>query len=241
MIRYSPVHSADGLSGAGLPNEGEPNAGAADPAAGARPADDPKAAKILAAAKTAFLELGYADASMDVVARRASASKTTVYSRFPSKEALFAATIAGECGRWGLGFAPEDFDAATIEEALLAIGRRYLGLVWSPDALRIRQIVMGEASKFPELARAYLDAGPRRVWTLLAALFARAAARGAARVDDPAFAAEQFLAALRSRSDYELVLGLREPPPPAEVEAFLADAIRLFVRGLRPDAGPAPG
>ena len=58
---------------------------------------DAKEEKILAAARDLFLELGYAATSMDLVAQRAKASKTTLYTRFPSKETLFAETISTEC------------------------------------------------------------------------------------------------------------------------------------------------
>src|SRR5687768_754702 len=105
MIRYSPVQP-----------DSDPAAGGAD---GAAERQDPKAERILEAAKEAFMELGFAATSMDMVAQRARASKTTLYTRFPSKEALFAATISAECERRGMQFRPETFDGVPVEEALL--------------------------------------------------------------------------------------------------------------------------
>src|ERR1700722_8250715 len=94
---------------------------------------EPKEQQILAAAKELFLERGYATTSMDMVAQRARASKTTLYTRFPSKEALFAATITAECEARGMVFRPSDFDHLPIAEALHQIGRRFVDLICSPE------------------------------------------------------------------------------------------------------------
>ena len=52
---------------------------------------------ILEAATRVFFESGYADASMDEIAREAGVSKQTVYSHFGAKEALFGAFIRDNC------------------------------------------------------------------------------------------------------------------------------------------------
>ncbi len=56
-----------------------------------------KMAQVNEAAHRLFLEHGFAATSMDAVAREAGVSKATLYSYFPSKEALFAHLIADEC------------------------------------------------------------------------------------------------------------------------------------------------
>ena len=50
--------------------------------------------RILDAAQKLFLEKGFAGASIDEIAEMAPASKPTIYSHFPGKEALFAAVVA---------------------------------------------------------------------------------------------------------------------------------------------------
>ena len=49
--------------------------------------------RILDAAGRVFLEHGFQGASVDEIAEVASAGKPTIYARFPSKQALFAAVI----------------------------------------------------------------------------------------------------------------------------------------------------
>ncbi|WP_448206097.1 TetR/AcrR family transcriptional regulator [Azospirillum sp. sgz302134] len=198
------------------------------------PKTDPKTERILAASKETFLELGYAATSMDLVAQRARVSKTTLYTRFPSKEELFVATIHAECEQRGMRFTPDAFDGMALEEALRCAGRRFVDLIWSREAMKVHQIVLGEAARFPELAQLYFQAGPEKGIDCFTALFERLVQRGLADIEEPAFAAIQFLAALQGGSHCALELGLCDFPPDEERDAFVRKAVALFVRGIGP-------
>lgn len=195
---------------------------------------DPKTEQILAASRKIFLDLGYAGASMDLVAQRAQVSKTTLYTRFASKEELYAATISAECERHGMRFVPEEFDAMEVEEALRLLGRRFVDLVWSEAAIRVFQSVAGEASRNTEPARIYHQSGPEKGIGAVIALFEHLAARGAIDTNDPAFAAHQFLACLQSGPYCALVLNLMPEPSTEERHAYVDKAVALFVRGILP-------
>src|SRR5271157_1063203 len=54
--------------------------------------------RILCAARQAFLDHGFEGASIDRIAVAARSGKATIYARYPSKQALFAAAIT----RYGL-------------------------------------------------------------------------------------------------------------------------------------------
>ncbi|HEV7368311.1 TetR/AcrR family transcriptional regulator [Arenibaculum sp.] len=195
---------------------------------------DPKLDKILSAARAAFLEHGFAATSMDLIAQTARVSKTTLYTRFPSKEALFAATVETECRRSGMHFAPEAFDDVPLDEALRRIGLRFLALLWSPGAMRLRQMVTGEAARFPELAEIFCSSGPDRGCDAVARFFARAVAqrRLPSTGFDPAFLGGQFMAALKGRLDWDLSFGRRPVPTEEERERHVRAAVALFLRGL---------
>ncbi len=197
---------------------------------------DPKTEQILAAARDIFLDLGYAAASMDLVAQRARVSKTTLYTRFPSKEELYSATISTECDRRGLWFQPEQFDGLPVREVLIQVGRRFVDLIWSDAAIRVHQSVMGEAARMPEVARLFFQAGPEKAKANFTALFDRLEARGVIRTDDPAFVAEQFLTAMQGGAYCALSIGLCPQPDEAERAAFVAKAVDLFIGGLIPAA-----
>ncbi|AWU95998.1 TetR/AcrR family transcriptional regulator [Azospirillum ramasamyi] len=197
-------------------------------------AHDAKAEQILAAAREVFLELGYAATSMDQVAQQARVSKTTLYTRFPSKEELYTAVISAECERRGLRFAAEMFDGLPLREILVQVGRRFVDLVWSEAAIRVHQSVAGEATRMPLAAQLYFQAGPEQGIASFVALFTRLAERGVIATDDPAFVARQFLAVLQGGSYCQLVLGLCPRPTEEERYAFVDKAIDLFLHGVAP-------
>jgi TetR/AcrR family transcriptional repressor of mexJK operon len=185
---------------------------------------DVKEEKILAAARGLFM----------VVAHRAKASKTTLYTRFPSKEALFAATISSECERRGMRFSTADFENLPVEQALQQIGRRFVDLIWSPEAVRVEQIVTAEAARFPEVAETFLREGPERVMAQVADYLASATARGFLAVEDPGLASRQFLMLLKGMPHCAMVLGLEAAPTGEARDEFVAKTVRLFLDGTRP-------
>jgi TetR/AcrR family transcriptional regulator, mexJK operon transcriptional repressor len=194
--------------------------------------DDPKEEKILAAAAEAFLEFGYAGTSMDIVAQRARASKTTLYTRFASKEELFAATISAYCIHHGMELQLDEMLRQPPEKVLCRIGRNFVDLILSPQAVRMEQIITGEAPRFPEVARIFHEAGPQRTINVVARYLAEAAARGQLSVADPQFTARQFLMSLKAPNcEQMLALPLM---PPEERDAFVAKVVRLFLDGTAP-------
>ena len=193
-----------------------------------------KEKQILTAAKELFLERGYAATSMDMVAQRARASKTTLYTRFPSKEALFAATVMAECEARGMVFRPSDFDGVPIGEALHRIGRRFVDLICSTEAVCLHQVITGEAARFPEVAEAFKRVGPDRIVAAVADYFAQAQARGQLDIEDPLFAAEYFLTSLKGMPHGDLLLGVRGTPSEAERERFVGSVVRMFLTGATP-------
>ncbi|HUN50419.1 MAG TPA: TetR/AcrR family transcriptional regulator [Candidatus Sulfotelmatobacter sp.] len=195
---------------------------------------EPKEQQILTAAKELFLEKGYAATSMDMVAQRARASKTTLYTRFPSKEALFAATVKAECEARGMVFRPSDFDGVPIGEALYRIGRRFVDLICSVEAVCLHQVITGEAARFPEVAEAFKRVGPDRIVAAVADYFAQAKARGQLDIEDPLFAAEYFLTSLKGMPHGDLLLGVRQIPSEAERERFVGNVVRMFLKGATP-------
>ncbi|WP_042694577.1 TetR/AcrR family transcriptional regulator [Azospirillum sp. B506] len=200
---------------------------------------DAKAEQIVAAARDVFLELGYAATSMDQVAQQARVSKTTLYTRFPSKEELYTAVISAECERRGLYFAPEMFDGMPLRDVLVQVGRRFTDLLWSDAAIRVHQSVVGEATRMPVATRLYFQAGPEQAVANFATLFTRLNERGLIATDDPAFVARQFLSAMQGGAYCQLVLGLCPPPTEEDRHAFIDKAVDLFYAVSRRDIGHA--
>jgi TetR/AcrR family transcriptional regulator, mexJK operon transcriptional repressor len=195
---------------------------------------DAKATQILDAAMGIFIERGYAETSMDHVAQMARVSKTTLYTRFPSKELLFGACVERECERVGIIFDPEELIELPLEEALFRIARAFTEIHGSPTRLRAEQILAAESQRFPEVARVFLEHGPGRSDAAVTTFFRLAAERGLIQADDPGFVAEAFFGVAKAGLCYECELGLKPLPDHAQRENDARRAVHLFLHGILP-------
>ena len=89
--------------------------------------------RILDAAGKAFLERGFEGASVEEIAVVACAGKPTIYARFASKEALFAAVVARKV-RANTSIECVATMGSTIEQRLEAIASVLLGRIYRPRA-----------------------------------------------------------------------------------------------------------
>lgn len=194
----------------------------------AEPTKDARELQILEAARDLFLDQGYAATSMDQVASRARVSKTTLYTRFPSKEVLFESTIRWRCSAHGMVFTPETFADFTIADALAAIAQRFLDLLNSPEAIRVEQVVIGESVRFPEVARIFLEAAPGQTVQTVSAFMASAMAQGKLAPGDPVLMARHFLMVVKAHS------AGGDPACPMPMSAPVAATVALFLDGARP-------
>ena len=111
---------------------------------------------IVTAALAEFLEKGFAEATMESVARRAGVAKGTPYRYFPTKEALFSGVVEQK-----IAGAFIDFDASKREpgESVEAFLRRSI-LAAMEDIERkgraaIARLVVVEGVRFPALIEIY--------------------------------------------------------------------------------------
>src|SRR5579864_1799618 len=69
---------------------------------------------------------------------------------------------------------------------------RQLTVVLTPRLMQLRRLVIGEATRFPELAKVLYERGPQRAIAALAQTFKHLAGHGLLVIDDPLIAASQF-------------------------------------------------
>lgn len=196
-----------------------------------------KERQILAGAARAFAEDGYEGASMSRIASLAGVSKGTLYNYFDSKRALFSAFVHRECGEV-VAVIFDDLDASlSPETALPNICRRMLEMLTSPAGLLIYRMVVAEAGKFPELAEAFFEAGPRRALAAMAAWINRQRDAGRLDVPDPQFAAEQLFGLMQTKMLMRRRLRLSEATSPAEIDFVVQAGVRVFLRAYAPPQG----
>jgi TetR/AcrR family transcriptional repressor of mexJK operon len=189
---------------------------------------------ILDGAGRVFARQGYEGASMADIAREVGVSKGTLYNYFPSKAALFSGFISTGCDET----LKHIFDIAPSEnhpeETLHRAGMAVMEMMLSPFRQAIHRMVISEAAQFPELARAFYEAGPQRALNYLAGWLRDETARGRLAVPDPDFAAEQFFALCQTKLVMRSRLKLIENADPAEVERVVAGAMALFLKAYAP-------
>ncbi|QNE50952.1 TetR/AcrR family transcriptional regulator [Klebsiella michiganensis] len=117
------------------------------------------------AAGKLFIEQGFGSVTMEAVAAEAGASKVTLYSYFPNKEALFEAFVAeaGKDGNESLAAAQQEKD---LRASLMRLGMCYLDLVTRPEVIAVNRLIIGEAGRQPQLSRIFYENGSKH--TLLA-------------------------------------------------------------------------
>ncbi|MFI6501248.1 TetR/AcrR family transcriptional regulator [Nonomuraea typhae] len=150
---------------------------------------------ILDAARTLFLRNGFAGTSMDDVAAMAEVSKQTVYKHFADKQSLFAELITLDISQMEVD--PHPLELAMpgtddLEHDLREYARMHLSVVMQPPLLRMRRVLIGEADRFPHLARAWYENGPERSCAIFAGWFEALDRRGLLHAPDPMLAAQHF-------------------------------------------------
>ncbi|WP_158639187.1 TetR/AcrR family transcriptional regulator [Elioraea rosea] len=181
------------------------------------------------AAETVFLRDGYLAASMDDVARCAGMSKRTLYQHYPSKAALFEATIEAM-------LAPLSFDTELEREPDLA--RALVGIVEAAGRhlLALRQhalfrLVISEVPRSPELAEAFHRATFGRGASALERRLAGEIRAGRLRIADAREAANMLFGMSFGATHIQALLGLRALPDESEIARLSQAAVSVFLRG----------
>ena len=183
--------------------------------------------RVLRAATSSFLALGYRS-SVDHIARRAGVAKQTVYHHFPSKDELFKAVAQDLAKRVLVELEAEPHD---LRAALLRFGRAYRKRVLGAQGIATFRTVVPEVPRFPALARAMYAGSAGALVERLAAYFAKAMDAGALRRDDPQLAAEILLGMLAGQDRIKRLFAV--PTSPKGERARAARIVDCFLRAYR--------
>jgi AcrR family transcriptional regulator len=138
-----------------------------------RPRDAAREAAILQAVNALLEERGYDGVTFEEVARRAGASKPTLYRRWKTKRDMVVAALkAGPARREG----PDDIDTGSLRGDLLALCRRLLATLQSTDghtALALLQAGFEDPELGDAIERSVGPTGGRLPASVVAAAVAR--------------------------------------------------------------------
>jgi len=197
-----------------------------------------KRRQIMEGAWAVFMAAGFDGASMNDVARVAGVSKGTLYVYFDSKEKLFEALIREERRRQAeqlaVPFAPEEGDPRAV---LRDFGCRLMEMMVRPEHLAHVRTVIAAAGKFPQLGRAFFEAGPCFGAGSLAGYFRRKTEQGFFEIENAERAAWQFLELIQGGKFKALMFRMTDEITREEIADVVQAGVDVFFKayGARPE------
>ncbi len=195
---------------------------------------DDKAAAVLAGARSVFLAHGFSAATTDMIQQASGVSKATVYARYPTKEALFIAVIEAECERFLGTVRATVVRSRNLREVLEAMAHAYLRVVLSPAALALFRTVVGEAPRFPALARQFYLVGPHGFNDIVERFLEEAAARD--ELDFSSVGLEMatihFVNLVRGEAQMQCLTHPEAVPAQAQFDQWATAAATTFLRAF---------
>lgn len=193
-----------------------------------RPRSEEKHEQIMAAAMELFTRDGFEGTSVDEIAVAAGVSKQTVYSHFGCKETLFGLAVSSKCKQSGVN--QDEIDSAVAPAQMLPeIARRFVGLITSPEALRVHAVCTASAETHPDLGRIYFEQGPVQTVEAVAQYLQIQHEAGNLCVENPRSAAWQFLCMLKAEGQMRAQFNLK-PQDQADLENYIDDCVSMFLR-----------
>jgi len=175
--------------------------------------------RILEAAFSAFMRLGYGGTSTAEIARLARVSKRDLYANFSSKQAMLAACVTERAERMRRPLdlpAPRDRDS--LHRTLVEFGTAIAREVSRPEVLATYRLAIMEAENAPDVARTLDRHGREANLGALIDLLAAACAQGLLGSGEPAEMAGVFMSLLMGGGLLVRML-MRVTPEPGEEEA----------------------
>jgi len=193
------------------------------------PRGEKRREEIAEVAQRVFMELGFTETTMQIIAASAGASKETLYRHFGSKEELFSEIVRSRAASVFSGVG-EDLQGGEPKEILTRIGHNMLRLVSGEDSLCLYRLVIAEVPRAPELARIFLEQGPNQVLQQVTAQIARATEAGHLNCADPALAARLFLGALvGNRHMYALIAPEADILTEEKINQHVDEVVAMFL------------
>ncbi|HXW19765.1 MAG TPA: TetR/AcrR family transcriptional regulator [Roseiarcus sp.] len=193
------------------------------------PESSAKRRQIMEGAKAVFLAAGFDGASMNDVARVAGVSKGTLYVYFDSKEKLFEALIREERRQQAERIAVLAWEGDDVRTALRDFGCKLLEMMARPENVAHVRTVIAASGKFPQLGRAFFEAGPCFGANCLAGHLRRQTERGLLRIVDFETAAWQFLELMQGGAFKQLLFAVTDELAPERIRQVVEAGVAVFM------------
>ncbi len=200
-----------------------------------KPAGDDKVRQIIDGARAVFQADGFDGASVNDIAAAAGVSKGTLYVYFPSKVALFEALIRHDRGQQAEQlFRFDARDDGDVEKVLSRIGVGLMRQMCAAETLAHMRMVIGAVTKYPQIGKAFYEAGPKAGQTRLGAYLAREVEAGRLAAMDAELAADQFIQLCQAGYYKAALFCVARPGDDKALRRAVAAAVAAFLRIYRP-------
>ncbi|MGI9598069.1 MAG: TetR/AcrR family transcriptional regulator [Acidimicrobiales bacterium] len=186
-------------------------------------------ARVLEAAFEELVESGYDGVTMLKIAKRAGASKETLYSWFGSRHGLFNAMITSNGEQTAIRVREALAGDGDPAETLTGFCVGLLTLLTTNPGVALNRAAMNS----PELAEMLLASGRHRVGPIVEEYLATLDERGIIEVDDPSRAFTLLYGLAIRDSQIRVLLG-EAPPPRQVVVAQAGSGVAAFLELTRP-------
>jgi TetR/AcrR family transcriptional regulator, mexJK operon transcriptional repressor len=185
--------------------------------------------RILDIAAAIFMERGYEGTTMDDIARRAGASKHTLYARYRTKADLFRAVILRRAEAFHSRLSSILTFEKPIELVLEAVGMELAARAMREDAQKICRAVIATRNDFREPALTFWTLGPKQGFLLLAEFIKGQTQRGVLVTSNPQLAADVFHSLCFGKYLLPAQLGIGPVPTRAKQQAYIREAVKVFM------------
>ncbi|MBZ9783660.1 TetR/AcrR family transcriptional regulator [Pseudomonas sp. REP124] len=194
----------------------------------------PKARMVVAGAREIFLAHGFSAATTDMIQRAAGVSKSTVYAYYPTKEKLFEAVVEAECEAAIQAVHSVAMHLNDLRDVLSTLARAYMTIFLSPSGLALFRAIIGEAPRFPQLARHFYLVGPSSMNNLVAQHIERSTRIGELDVSSVGLetAASIFTNLVRSEAQMQCLTHPGSVPSAAQQDQWINTAVVTFLRAF---------
>lgn len=191
---------------------------------------------IIGVARAYFLQHGYAATTMSGIAAAVGGSKATLWSYFPSKEALFEAVLDQATTEFRRQIISVLRPGSDVEATLRNFCRRFIEKVTTPPSVALHRLIHAEAGRFPEIGEIFYQRAPNTMARLLGDFIGLAMEQGDLRRDDPRQAGKLLIALCLHGHHQQLLLGRIDKVDAAQVETDADIAVDFFLRAYAPQA-----
>ncbi|WP_459554957.1 TetR/AcrR family transcriptional regulator [Lacunimicrobium album] len=187
--------------------------------------------EILAAAIAVLGEVGFANARMADIAKRAGIAKGTIYLYFKTKDELFQGVVqhyqGGTLGR--LDEIKATFEGTAGELLSTAIQHAYRELVGSWERRTIMRILISEGARFPQLTSYYHREVISRGILMVKTLLERGVAQGEFREEVLHINPAVVMGPMIMASVWKMIF---DEVSPLDVEEYARGHVEIVMRGV---------